>query len=162
MITFQSYHGMITRIENIQLSESGLSGCYKLITITSDENLPINFIASPETYFVDHVTVSIGDIITGFYDAKAPIPLIYPPRYAALFIAVDDKKQSVTVDYFNHELVNTSNTLKLNIGPRTMVLLKNDQQFTGKLGNQNLLVIYRFQTKSIPSQTTPEQVIVIC
>lgn len=162
MITFQSYHGMITRIENIQQSGTGLYGCYKLITITSDENLPINFIVSPETYFVNHVTVSTGDIITGFFDANAPIPLIYPPRYAALFIAVDDKKQSVTIDYFNKDLVNTSNTLKLNIGPRTMVLLKNDQYYTGTLGNQNLLVTYRFLTRSIPAQTTPEQVIVIC
>ena len=68
----------------------------------------------------------------------------------------------VKVDYFNKDLVSGNGQLKLNIGPRTHVLLPNNQIFLGNLGNQDLVVIYGPSTKSIPAQTTPIEVIVLC
>lgn len=41
-------------------------------------------------------------------------------------------------------------------------LFWNDQSFTGNPANRNLIVIYGASTKSIPAQTIPYIVVVIC
>ena len=162
MISFQPFHGIITLIEDFATNNPKDQHCIKLISITSDDNFPINFIIFPDTYIVNHVMLGVGDMITAFIDANAPVPLIYPPRYNVLVVAKDNYRQQVTVDYFNHNLINSSQTLKLNIGPHTHVILKNNQPFRGNPGEHNLIVQYSFTTRSIPAQTTPEQVVVLC
>ena len=65
-------------------------------------------------------------------------------------------------DYFNQDLLNTDETLKLNISDSTNVLLPNGQTFFYNPGGHYLLVLYLFTTRSIPAQTTPQSVIVFC
>ena len=33
--------------------------------------------------------VTLGDMVTGFYDANAPVPLIFPPQFRAIVMAKD-------------------------------------------------------------------------
>ncbi|MEW9184550.1 hypothetical protein AB2553_30585, partial [Bacillus mycoides] len=70
--------------------------------------------------------------------------------------------QNVKVDYFNEQLESSDGKLKLNISPSTQILLTNGQFFTGNLVNRNLIAIYSFTTMSIPAQTTPYKIIVLC
>ncbi len=111
---------------------------------------------------VDHFMAVVGDRITGFYDANAPVPLIYPPQYRAIVMAKDNPYQNVKVDYFNSQLVSSDGMLKLNISPNTLILLENGQAFTGNLSNRNLIVVYGATTRSTPAQTTPYKIIVMC
>lgn len=163
MKKFQSFQGVITAINDFWVDSSGEgAGCYKLMSVeNSPENL-VNFVVEPSTYFVDHVMVSVGDIVTGFYDANAPTPMIYPPQFRAIVMAKNTHFQNVKVDYFNNELVSSDNTLKLNIAPCTQIILENDQLFTGDLKNRNLIVVYGPTTRSIPAQTVPYKIIVMC
>lgn len=163
MENFKSFHGTITMINDFWTNASGEGlGCYKLISVQNEYGDLVNFVVSPSTYFVDHVTLSVGDRVTGFYDGNAPVPLIFPPQYRALVMARDTSYQNVKVDYFNSQLVSSDNTLKLNIGPYTQILLENNQLFTNKLANRNLIVVYGPTTRSIPAQTTPYKIIVMC
>jgi hypothetical protein len=160
---FAAFSGVVTRIEDFSPSPSDTSGgCYKLMLLENKDKGPVNFVISPETYFVDHVVVEAGDEVTGFYDANAPAILIYPPQYPAIVMAKNTEYKNVTVDYFNNQLINSDGTLKLNAAPSTEVILKNDQPFSGYPGNRNLIVIYGPTTKSIPAQTTPYKIIVLC
>lgn len=122
----------------------------------------VNFVVTPNTYFVDHVMVSRGDMVTGFYDANAPVPLIFPPQFRAIVMARDTLYQNVKVDYFNSQLLSSDNNLKLNIAPRTQIVLENGQAFSNNPANRNLIVVYGATTKSIPAQTTPYKIIVMC
>lgn len=122
----------------------------------------VNFVVEPNTYFVNHEVVSIGDSVTGFYDANAPVPLIFPPQYAAIVIAKNTPAHSVTVDFFNRQLVSSDGNLKLNISLDTQILLENGQLFNRNPANRNLIVVYGATTRSIPAQTTPSQIIVLC
>ncbi|MFT9497260.1 hypothetical protein [Anaerosolibacter sp.] len=106
--------------------------------------------------------VSVGDIVVGFYDANAPVPLIYPPQYRAIVMSRLVLGQNVKVDYFNEQLVSSDGTLKLNIAPFTQIILENNQAFTANLANRNLIVLYGPTTRSIPAQTTPYKIIVLC
>lgn len=130
--------------------------------MNNGQGLSVSFIIEPKTYFVDHFMVQISDRITGFYDANVPVPLIYPPQYRAVVIAADSQHQNVMVDYFNEYLESSAGQLRLNVSPSTSVLLENGQQFIGNLRNRNLIVIYEAATKSIPTQTTPSKIIVMC
>lgn len=163
MINFQSFNGIVTMINDFSIGQNAESaGCYKLISVDNGYGNEVNFVVSPTTYFVDHVMVVVGDRITGFYDANAPVPLIFPPQYRALVMAKDNPYQNVKVDHFNSQFVSSDGSLKLNISPNTLIILENGQAFTGNLANRNLIVIFGATTRSIPAQTTPYKIIVMC
>lgn len=160
---FAAFSGTVTRIEDFSPSPSDVSGgCYKLMSLESKDKGPVNFVISPGTYFVDHEVIDVGDEVTGFYDANAPAILIYPPQYPAIVMAKDTEYQNVIVDYFNNQLISSDGNLKLNIAPSTEVILTNDQPFNRYPGNRNLIVVYGPTTMSIPAQTTPYKIIVLC
>lgn len=159
---FAAFSGTVMRIEDFYPSESVKAGCYKLMSLENKNREPVNFVISPETYFVNHEVVKVGDKVTGYYDANAPAILIYPPQYPAIVMSKNKEYQNVVVDYFNKELINSDGNLKLNLAPSTEVILTNNQPFNKYPGNRNLIVIYGPTTKSIPAQTTPYKIIVLC
>lgn len=163
MAIFLSFSGVVTMMNDFWggTNDDG-GGCYKLLTVDNGQGMVVNFVVEPTTYFVDHVMIRVGDSIIGFYDANAPVPLIYPPQYRAVVIAEDSPKKHVKVDYFNEYLESSDGQLRLNVSPNTRILLENGQQFTGNLTNRNLIVSYGAATKSIPAQTTPSKIVVMC
>lgn len=160
---FAAFSGTVTMIEDFYTGQNDSSiGCYKIMSLENVDMGPVNFIISPETYFVNHAMIEIGNEVTGFYDANAPTLLIYPPQYPAIVMAKNTGAENVTVDYFNRELISSDGYLKLNIAPSTEIILTNDQIFNRYLGNRNLIVVYGPTTFSIPAQTTPYKIIVLC
>lgn len=163
MKKFQPVNGMITRIEDFWMDENEERlGCYKLMSVDKGDGTLVNFVVSPATYFVDHVMLTLGDMVTGFYDANAPVPLIFPPQFNAIIMVRDTPYQNVKVDYFNNQLVSSDNYLRLNIAPYTRIVLENNQAFNRNPVNRNLIVVYGATTKSIPAQTIPYEIIVMC
>lgn len=162
-INFQFFSGYVTNIEDFMTSPNDeKAGCYKLISVDNGSGSIVNFIAEPTTYFVDQAMIRVGDWITGYYDGDAPVPLIYPPQYRAIIIVKENPFQSVKVDFFNSNLESSDGQLKLNISPSTQIVLTNGQAFSNNIANRNLIVIYTFQTMSIPAQTSPLKIIVLC
>lgn len=162
MAVFKPFSGTITMIDNFRTATEERIGCNLIMSVENKDGSIVNFVVTPGTYFVDHVTVALGDRVTGFYDADAPVPLIYPPQLRAIVMAKDTVLQNVKVDYFNSALISSDGNLKLNISPYTKILLRNDQSFTENPANRNLIVVYGATTRSIPAQTTPYKIIVIC
>ncbi|WP_338448135.1 hypothetical protein R4Z09_18045 [Niallia oryzisoli] len=163
MTNFYSFHGTVTMINDFHTGQPGIGeGCNKLISVENGLGAIVNFVVSPATYFVDHVLITVGDRVTGYYDGDAPAILIYPPQYQALVMVKDSPYQNVKVDYFNSNFVSSDGQLQLNISPYTQVVLTNGQLFSKTPVNRNLIVIYGPATKSIPAQTTPYRIIVLC
>jgi hypothetical protein len=162
MAVFKSFSGILAMINDFSTGDARDTGCYKLMSVHNRNGDVVNFVVSPTTYFVDHVMLRPGDMVTGFYDANAPTPLIYPPQYRALVMTLAMQYLNVKVDYFNAELLSSDGMLKLNISPSTQIILENDQSFTGNPANRYLIVVYGPTTRSIPPQTSPEQIVVMC
>lgn len=163
MVNFQPFHGVVTMISDFTIEQNGEGeGCYTLMSVTNGNGDLVNFVVSPTTYFVDHAMVAVGDWVTGYYDANAPVPFIFPPQYRALVMVKDSAYQNVKVDYFNSQLESSDGQLRLNISPSTQILLTNGQAFTRNPANRNLIVSYGPTTRSIPAQTTPYKIIVWC
>ncbi|MCY6484095.1 hypothetical protein OW763_06980 [Clostridium aestuarii] len=163
MKNFLSFKGVVTMIMDLYPGGNDAEiGCYKLMSVENEYGALVNFVVAPSTYFVDHIMVVPGDVVTGFYDENVPVPLIFPPQYNAIVMAEDTPYQNVKVDYFNNQLVSSDNMLKLNIAPFTHIILENDQAFIENPSNRYLIVIYGATTKSIPAQTVPYKIIVMC
>ena len=162
MATFGSFFGIVTMINDFWTGSEAQSGCYKLMTVQNSDGNTVNFVITPTTYFVDHVIISVGDPVIGFYDLNAPVPLIYPPQYRAVVMARLTQNQNVKVDFFDDQLLSSDGTLKLIISPFTQIIQQNGQVFTANPANRNLIVVFGASTMSIPAQTVPNKVIVMC
>ncbi|PYZ94688.1 hypothetical protein CR194_03920 [Salipaludibacillus keqinensis] len=163
MVTFNFFTGTVTNISEFMTGQNGENqGCYSIVTLEDGLGAVVNFVVSPTTYFVDQQIVTVGDRVTGYHDASAPVPLIYPPQYRALIMVKEIAAQNVKVDFFNSELVSSDGVLRLNLSPNTSIVLTNSQPFSSYPGNRNLIVIYGPSTFSIPAQTTPYEIIVWC
>jgi hypothetical protein len=162
MAGFGYFWGTVTSISDFWTGSKAPSGCYKLMAVQNSNGDIVNFVVSPTTYFVDNVMIRVGNAVIGFYDLNAPVPLIYPPQYRAIVMAKITQNQNVKVDFFNNQLISSDGTLKLIISPLTQIIQENGQAFTANPANRNLTVVFGVSTKSIPAQTVPYKIIVMC
>lgn len=153
--TFQSVEGVITRINR------GDNCCSMMVSMISNSNI-VNVIVTGETTVIDNVRLRPGMRIAAFYDANLPTPAIFPPQYRAELVTTLRRNQQVKLDYFDDNLTSSDNSLRLNIGPTTDIVTLNGQQYTCSPENSELLVYYTTTTFSIPAQTTPQRIIVMC
>lgn len=143
------------------LSISQMTCCNQIVSLRTSEGI-INFVISPDTYVVDSTPLRAGMRVTGFYDANRPVPLIYPPRYQAEILTIMRADEQVLLRFFDNNLVASDRSLKLNTGRQTTIVTANGQRFTCNPGNHVLIVYYSNTTRSIPPQTTPRKIIVMC
>lgn len=154
-----SFRGYITAIETLQENKED---CTLMVTLTNDQRNVVNFIVAWDTYIVDHVTLYVGAVATGFYDLDAPAVLIYPPQYKALAIALDSPWYQVKMDVFDQRLLSADQRLQLVVVPETRIVMMNNQVYNGNLGDNILIVIYTRSTRSLPAITTPIIIVVMC
>ena len=158
---FLSYRGIVQDISPVNyMSSSG--GCYEMVSIQTTDQGIINFILSPDTYLSERMPITPGMEIVGFYDSSLPVPLIYPPQFQAVVLAFPEPYQQVYLGYFDNNLLAKDGSLQLNLSPDTEIMTENGQIFQGTLENRMLLVFYSITTRSIPPQTPPEKIIVMC
>lgn len=135
-------------------------------TVKEEDNTNV-FVVNNETLVFDNtgkeVKLQKGDKVTAYTYANKPMLMIYPPQYNPEVIIVETKEMgTVEVDFFNKELVNTDNTLKLNVGKETELLSLSGKKVKAEdLAEQHLLVFYTIATMSIPAQTPPSKVVVL-
>jgi hypothetical protein len=111
--------------------------------------------------------IGIGDRVTGYYRAGAPMPLMFPPRYSAdVLVAGDPGPHTVKVDMFRSagpfaEFISGDGALVIRIGPETKVMGTDGERFVGILHGRSLAVLYDIATRSMPPQTVPFSVTVL-
>lgn len=160
---FGKFSGEVTNITQMNgYGYGGGEGCFVMFTLQNKEGEVVNFIVTPETYTVNSNRLNVGEQITGFYDMQAPAVLIFPPQYHAVVLAGERSGENIAVDYFDWNLVSGDRTLKINPSRRTQIFMENGLPFSGSITGRNLIVIYGPSTRSIPAQTTPERIIVMC
>lgn len=153
--TFEKVEGIIQGINR------GDSCCSMVVSLISSSNI-VNVVVSGDTTIIDNVRLRPGMRIAAFYDTNLPTPAVYPPQYQAELVTSLRRGQQVMLDYFDDSLTSADGSLRLNIGPTTNVVTQNGQQYTCSPENTELLVYYTTTTFSIPAQTTPQKVIVLC
>lgn len=154
--------GMIVDMVPTRMGNGRPNGCMVFAEVEDMDGNLVNFVLTPATYVVDFETLSVGMKCTFWYEADAPMPLVYPPRYNAVVAAQEKNGRMINVGFYNTALVNEDNTLQLNLDGSVDVRTTNNQYFQGSPANHNLVVVYGNSTRSIPAQTTPMKVVVLC
>lgn len=153
--TYKPVTGIILNITR------GHDCCSQMMSIRTRDGI-VNFMVGPETTVIDNRRLRAGMRVTAFYDSSLPVPLIFPPQYTAQLITVLDGNEQVMLNDFNRNLMAVDRSLQLNIGNNTVIETINGQKFTCSPGNRTLLVYYTMTTRSIPPQTTPGKIVVLC
>lgn len=154
--------GTIVDMVPTRMGNGRPNGCMVFAEVEDMDGNLVNFVLTPATYVVDFETLSVGMKCTFWYEADAPMPLVYPPRYNAVVAAQEKNGRMINVGFYNTALVNEDNTLQLNLDGSVDVRTTNNQYFQGSPANHNLVVVYGNSTRSIPAQTTPMKVVVLC
>lgn len=104
-----------------------------------------------------------GDKITAHTYANKPMILIYPPQYSPEVVIVETEEMgTASVGTFDENLLDENLSLKLNVSEDTeLSSLSGKEVKSTDLAEQNLLVFYKFTTRSIPAQTSPHKVVVL-
>ena len=159
---FGQVRGIIVDIVPARMGTRGTNGCMLFVTLENENGDPVNVILTPATFVVDYETLSVGMNCTFWYLADAPMILIYPPQYNAVVAAVNRNDRMVNVSSYGQNMVNQEKTLQLKLDGSVDVRTTNNQYFQGSPANHDLVVIYETSTRSIPAQTTPKKIIVLC
>lgn len=160
-----SYAGIKGRIISVEPAGFGnrrADGCMMFVGVETEDGNPVNFMVTPSTFVVDFIQLREGMMATFFYRTDVPVPLIYPPQYNAVVVAPEEVGIFVYVGHFNNNLVSEDRSLQLNLDSEVPVVTTNNQTFMGNPANHDLVVIYANTTRSIPAQTTPIKVVVLC
>lgn len=138
------------------------SDYFKQMVTLRVENGVVNFMVSSETLVVECRQLEPGMRVAAFYDSSLAVPMIFPPQYQAQMITVLERNEQIALDYFNGALLAQDNSLQLNIAEETRIETLNGQRFSCCIGGRTLLVYYTATTRSIPPQTTPGKIVVMC
>lgn len=141
--------------------ERGGNCCAQLISLETDSG-PAHAVVTAATAVIDSVRLRRGMRVAVFYDTSLPTPAVFPPQYQAGLITVLRRDQDAVLKYFDSNLVAADQSLKLNLGPLTSVVTANGQRYSCSPVNAELLVYYSRTTYSIPAQTTPQRIVVLC
>jgi hypothetical protein len=156
----RAYYGSFTGTVKELIELDAKKGTFK-ITVVNKDGEEANFTISEETYRTNNEKIQVGSVVTGYFDAKIMMIMIYPMQYMAEVIDVQKSNHNIKVDYFDHKLISSDGTLKLKINKNNEVIYQDGTSFKGNPINRNLVVIYDTSTKSIPALTTPIKVIVL-
>lgn len=159
---FGQVTGTIVDMVPTRVGNRRADGCMIFVTLEDMDGNTVNFILTPSTFVLDFDTLSVGMTCSFWYSADAPMPLIYPPQYNAVAAAQEKNGRMVNVSYYNRDLVNEENTLQVNLDRTVDVRTTNNQYFQGSPANHSLMVVYDTSTRSIPAQTTPKKIVVLC
>lgn len=153
-VYFQAITGEVTAID-----PHGQHDDMQIATLETAEGDPVRIIISDETYTFDDI--AIGDEIIAYYDANAPVLMIYPPQFSAKVVAVMEEGRSIKVDYFDENLLSADGSLKLNIAEEADIVSEDGTAYTGSLTDRKLAIRYGMVALSYPAQASPDQIVVL-
>jgi hypothetical protein len=155
-----SYFGTFTGIVQ-EIQPHGSDENMELVLLENEEGAIANLVITETTYFIGEDQIGVGQKVTGYYVADAPMLMIYPPQYPAKVVIIGDQDSQMKIDRFNDEFVSDDNMLKLNDLSETEIVDEQGVPFTKILSGRQLIVFYDASTKSIPAQTNPRKIIVL-
>lgn len=147
------------------ISINETNGGYSILVSDTDEAFSgILFNTNENSFLLGNLEV--GTHVTGFYRTMGPMGLSMPPQVSAVAIISSDEAISVDVDLFlQHDgtegFISQNGQLLINLAETTQIQDIHGNNVNIDLAGNNLVVIYDIATRSIPSLTTPNLVVVL-
>jgi uncharacterized membrane-anchored protein len=104
-LLYNTFTGKVTEISTYE--------DLKRVSVENEKGDPAVIVISKDTWIINNNAIAIGASITCFYDANAPMIMIYPPQYSATVVIVD-QEEGVSYQPFTGTVkeIKNSNTIK--------------------------------------------------
>ncbi|MDD4422875.1 MAG: hypothetical protein PHD46_07545 [Eubacteriales bacterium] len=163
MSRYVPVEGIVTDIEPVHTGDGRNEDCCTLIfTVRTENRNVVNFIIDNNTYFIDHVSIKLGDSIVAFYDSTLFTILVYPQQYKAIVVMRLTRNCSVKVIDIGPGLVSTDGSVRLDISEKTKIITRNSQIFPCDIENHTAAIVYTKSTRSYPAIIMPNEIIILC
>jgi len=159
---YMSVTGTVVSVEEL---DDGLQ-----IKIEYADGNPAYMYTSDKTVFPFENEVFVGDVVTGFYLANAPMAAIWPPQYTISVLAAGAPEgMRIIVDRFyewdgNSDgfLLAQGGAFAFRVDENTEIILANGDDFSdGEYVGRRIAVIFDASTRSIPELATARKLIVL-
>lgn len=140
---------------------NGSDCCSQMMAVNTNNGI-VNFMITPDTHVIENRRLRPGLFVAAFYDRTLPVPLIFPPQYQAQIVTVLMRNEQVMIGEFDRNLTARDNSLQITVSRSTNTETLNGQNFNCSLSGRTLLAYYSTTTRSIPPQTTPRKIVVLC
>ena len=150
--SYHSFSGKITGITN---------GSVRRIMVEDASGNRMQFSISSDAYIDGSVKIQNGADIICFYNPKEATPKKAPATFSLEAAVGQSAAANVMLDWFDTDLVNEGNTLKLNNVDKAEVVSSGGEKYAGTIKNMKLLVFYGASTRSMPAQTSPTKIVVL-
>ena len=153
-------------VVSVQELEAGSGTIYRIEG--ENGNLAV-FYTSERTYFPFENDIAVGDDVTGYYLADAPVPAIWPPQYhAEVILCGMPEGLNIHIDRFfawedgsEGMLIGRGEIFAFRLGEDTEIITADGLEYDGEIEGRRLAVIYGASTRSIPEQATATKVIAL-
>lgn len=127
-----------------------IEGAY-LVSLTYGQSNQANFVVTSDTVFVTEREIKAGDTFTGYYDARRPMIMIYPPQYQAVAVAVNlNAATGFHVAAFDASLRSDDGLLQLEFADDSKLYHTDGTPFTDTPGGNEMVVLYHPAMDSSP------------
>jgi hypothetical protein len=143
MPVIQTLYGSFTGTVKEVFPSDRSAEAVQRVAVEGEEGDEAIFLIGAGTIWATDVTaVTAGDKVTGFYDGKAPMLMIYPPQYNIEVIAVNlGENTEITVDRFNDKLISSTGIMQMRIGEHIEVLTPEGDMFKDDNGFANRVLV---------------------
>ncbi len=152
------FGGKVTEIEDdndfkaVTILETGLKANISKNTVVIDAN---------DGSIKNVSDIALGTDIFVVVGKNTPMTMSIPPITSSVSAVIINTDSNTDFSVYNNELVNSQNTLKLNIDNSVAIKnIKGETISSDSIKNNIALVFYAESTRSIPAQTTPSTVVV--
>jgi len=153
---YLSFTGTVKEVQDSPWVPEG-----QILITEGTDGQEVHLILNPDTLVAGEDGIKPGMKVTGWYDTRLPMLLIYPPRYTVAFLVAGETDRNVHVEHFGSDLVSGDNTLVILPDEETEIITPKGPGTPEDLKNRDLAVIYGVSTRSIPAQTVPDRVYVL-
>ncbi|MDO5714695.1 MAG: stalk domain-containing protein [Tissierellia bacterium] len=112
--------------------------------------------------FVEEKTFEVGQEVLVFIRNNTPVLKSLPPQVNPQLIAIHPRENyNVEMDFFKEDGESLENRLTIVGTENTKIFDLNGKEKKGEdIKNQELIVLYKISTRSIPPQTNPEKIFI--
>jgi len=141
-----------------------------VISIEDADGNQVNLVVSDNTVYPFESEIAVGDVVTGYYKAAAPMILIWPAQYNIdLLVVGAPEGTNLTADRFytmednsDGYMLSKGGTFAFRTNDDTEIILADGKDFKGgDIEGRRLAVIYGVSTKSLPELATATKIVVL-
>jgi hypothetical protein len=154
--TVKYYDSVKGKVLEIKETDTG-----KVLGLGTKDEVQTHLTITNDTYITNNKKIKVGDVVTGYFESGMMHIMIYPARYTAEVLVIENDKMSPYVGVLDNELLTEDGSMIIGVSDKTKIVDKNGKDFLDDLGYKKVVIYYDLVRESYPAQVTPNKIVVL-